>query len=169
MRTILSIFFILSIVTMVAAMENRAQERSKDGKAAKLSCNKSENADVELDICLPAQDKVGAEIKCLVNLTNKKDYALRYLSASHLRDFQIEIKDSVRKVVAYTAYGSLTIAGVSNKKVLEELGPNQSLSMTYDLTRFFDLTAADRYTIRVSRRINGENISVSATFAVIDE
>ena len=131
-------------------------------KKVKPACKRSEVAGLVLEVCVPEKSSAGAPINCIVTVTNTSKDTIAYEFTSTLREFILEIKDREGTVVPFTRYGKLLFEGDDFRFIQQKLGPGESLTLAYDLTRCFDLTIVDDYTLSaVSRYSIIKNMKIS--------
>ncbi len=152
--------------------EAPAEKKKLAEKKVELACKRLELSGLVLEVCLPEKNVAGAPIACIVTVTNKSKETITYEYTSTLREFIMEIRDPKGTVVPYTRFGKLVFEGKDVRFIQMKLRPGEDLTLVYDLTRCFDLSMADDYSLSaVSRQtwINEKKISVDALkFSVKD-
>ena len=126
---------------------------------------RSEVAGLVLEVCVPENSIAGAPIACTVTVTNTSKDNIIYVFTTWPRTFVMEIKGPKGTVVPLTRYGKSVFEGEDFSFKERTLAPGQSILLQYDLTRYFDLTLADDYSLSVVSRqnwINEKKISVDA-------
>jgi hypothetical protein len=153
MRILLALFALLSL--LVPSMLEAAGDKKGEpagAKKAKQACKRSEISGLVLEVCVPAENIIGARIICTVTVTNKSKQRIRYDKTGPLREFVIEIKDREGTAAAYTRFGKLVFEGEDISFIRRQLAPGESHTLEYDLTRCFDLSMADGYSLSAVSR-----------------
>jgi hypothetical protein len=152
--------------------EPRAQEKAAGEKKMQPACKRSEIAGLVLEVCVPEKNIAGAPFACTIKVTNTANGAITYVFTTSVRMFVLEIKDLKGTPIPYTRFGKSVFEGEDTRFLERTLAPGQSILLQYDLTRYFDLTIADDYSLSVVSRQNwmkDKKISVDALkFSVKD-
>jgi hypothetical protein len=165
---LLVVFVGVSVPTILEAEGERKETPPHEKKAAgekkvKPACKRSDVAGLVFEVCLPENNIAGGPIACTVILTNTSPNTISYIHTTASRAFILEIKDPKGTFVPLTRYGKLVFEGEDLRFIDRKLKPGQSIELTYDLTRCFDLSMPDDYSLSaVSRQtwINEKKISV---------
>jgi hypothetical protein len=174
---LLVVFVSFSISAVLKGEGERKEAPAQEKKAAgeknvKPACKRSEVAGLVLEVCVPENSIAGAPIACTVTVTNTSKDTIIYEFTSWPRTFVMEIKGPKGTVVPLTRYGKSVFEGEVARFIARELKPGQSITLTYDLNRCFDLSMVDDYSLSaVSRQtwINKKKISVDGLiFSVKD-
>jgi hypothetical protein len=141
-----------------AALDNAGSvsintKKPESERKSKTRCVSTEKSGVQLSVCLPETAVVGSEITCRVTLINvsKKTIAFDHSQWPPFGDFDFKI-ESAWGSVRRNKYGDLLMSepplfGRSQRMDIE---PGSSISSTYNMTRFFDMSMSGSYLITVN-------------------
>jgi hypothetical protein len=118
---------------------------------------------VELTVALTEKGVAGEALPITITLRNAGRAVVTYGEVAGIGDYKLAVKDAEGKAIPVTRYGKWWLETVGGgggeryKYVIRKLEPGQSMSLSANLTRLYDLTVAGKYTLVVSRKINADN------------
>ena len=168
---VMASFFIPT--TLDASREKKGSEDKQEAKKVKTVCKRTTVSGIEFEVCVPEQNLPGTEILCTAKVTNNSKGKVTYTYSSTFRYLTFEIKNSKGTPVPYSAFGKLVFDGRDSRNTELDLEPGRFLYLTYNISRFFDMSLVDNYTMTVAFRkfkVNGANLSVDdVRFSVMDK
>ena len=119
---------------------------------------------------LPEQSIAGSAIQLQIKIENQGKEAVRHMSFTKYRDYDLRLLNAAGEPVGATQFGKSMGGGVSalsGSGIMGWFAPGKEFKETLNLARIFDLTVEGQYTLDVSY---GTDLKIEKLkFKVIEE